>query len=366
MRFSGALKTRPTRKLYVNSLKNFIQFLVENKAIEEAKPDALLKDGEVVEDWILQYLQWYKDNDKSVAMMRARLAALKLFYEMNRYSKKIDWKIITKSLGEEKRLRDRPYTIAEIRRMLDKADLRLKSIILTLTSTGMRVGALPDLKIRNLEFIEKYGIYRMTVYENTKFEYSTYCTPEAAAAINTYFEYRKRYGEKLGPDAPVFRDVFDKAEAIRDFDKAPAPRQIDVQTITALIRVNLIDCGIRQVLPQTESKKAVRHSVKVAHGFRKFFDTTCTQAGVHPLYVELLLGHNIALKGSYFRPTLNDLLEGNDKMLGYVAAINELTVNEERRQEIKIRKLENENTELKGMRSELDEIYKNFGIKKKT
>jgi hypothetical protein len=45
----------------------------------------------------------------------------------------------------------------------------------------------------------------------------------------------------------------------------------------------------------------------------------------------MLLGHDIALKGSYFKPTEKDLLEGNGKMLGYLAAIDALTISEENR-----------------------------------
>jgi predicted RNA-binding protein with RPS1 domain len=64
---------------------------------------------------------------------------------------------------------------------------------------------------------------------------------------------------------------------------------------------------------------------------------------VHPLYIELLMGHDIALKGSYFRPTIQDMLEGNDRMLGYTAAIDALTINEENRLKLKVSKLEKEN-----------------------
>lgn len=39
--------------------------------------------------------------------------------------------------------------------MLEKADERGRAITLLMASTGMRAGALPSLKIRNLERIEK-------------------------------------------------------------------------------------------------------------------------------------------------------------------------------------------------------------------
>ena len=43
------------------------------------------------------------------------------------------------------------------------------------------------------------------------------------------------------------------------------------------------------------------------------------------------MGHRSGLTKSYFKPSDMELLEGNDKALGYVSAINDLTINEEHR-----------------------------------
>jgi hypothetical protein len=69
----------------------------------------------------------------------------------------------------------------------------------------------------------------------------------------------------------------------------------------------------------------------LVHGFRKFFDTTCTSNGMDKLYVEVCMGHDIGLKGSYYKPTWQEVLEGNDRMHGYVSVINDLTIDEENR-----------------------------------
>ncbi|MGB7638684.1 MAG: hypothetical protein WBL88_14065, partial [Nitrososphaeraceae archaeon] len=37
-----------------------------------------------------------------------------------------------------------------------------------------------------------------------------FSTPETAKAINTYLSYIERYGEKLTPKSPLFRDQFDR------------------------------------------------------------------------------------------------------------------------------------------------------------
>jgi SNF family Na+-dependent transporter len=76
-----------------------------------------------------------------------------------------------------------------------------------------------------------------------------------------------------------------------------------------------------------------------SHGFRKFFQTRAITSGLSPLYAEFLMGHSsggLALE-SYVKPTHDDLLEGNNKMMGFVGVIDALTINEEHklRREVK-------------------------------
>ena len=87
---------------------------------------------------------------------------------------------IGKFIGEPiRKTNDRAYTHEEIKLIIDTCDLRLKVFILLLASTGMRVGAIPSLKLRHLQRLD--SLYMLTVYENTKDQYITFCTPEASA-----------------------------------------------------------------------------------------------------------------------------------------------------------------------------------------
>ena len=67
---------------------------------------------------------------------------------------------------------DRSYTYEEIGKMLEVADERMRAVILILASTGIRVGALPFIKLRNLKD------NKLTVYERLGEEYLTFTTPE--------------------------------------------------------------------------------------------------------------------------------------------------------------------------------------------
>jgi hypothetical protein len=78
---------------------------------------------------------------------------------------------------------------------------------------------------------------------------------------------------------------------------------------------------------------------------RKFFSTTCTLEGLPPLTVEILIGHraSLGLTGVYFKPTPNDLLEGNDKMWGYSNVMKSLTISEEHKLRLEVKKLSAKN-----------------------
>ncbi|MDW3644361.1 MAG: hypothetical protein QN819_05955, partial [Nitrososphaeraceae archaeon] len=61
-------------------------------------------------------------------------------------------KKIKRYIPPKKRVnRDRAYTHEEIHSLLDICDERMRAVILLLASSGMRIGAVPLLKIRNLE-----------------------------------------------------------------------------------------------------------------------------------------------------------------------------------------------------------------------
>ena len=93
--------------------------------------------------------------------------------------------------------RGRGYSREQITKMLTMAEERTGAMILLLASTGIRSGALPNMKLKHLKSVaaDCPSVYQISVYDG---EYFTYCTPEAANTINAYLEYRTRSGEKLG------------------------------------------------------------------------------------------------------------------------------------------------------------------------
>jgi integrase len=370
--FVYSIHSEFTKKLYVKHLKNYMHFRFGVRGGEERDYDKLLGEPRLIQSQIIEYVIYLKEErELTSASIRSVTSALRRFYEMN--DLELKWKKIHPYVGHNKRKsRDRPYTKEEISRFLEKADQRERVIILIMCSTGMRVGALPSLKIRNLEQVEKYELYKITAYENENEEYVTICTPECRNPIDSYLEYRKRQGERLKDDGPLIREEFD----ITDELHVANPRPMSVETLRGLIKRLGAMSGVIEKKAQIkdENKKTERRPVMGTHGFRKFFETTAIKSGMTPLYVWMLMGQKSGLESAYFKPTIDELLEGNDKMIGYASLIDILTINEENRLRQKVKQLKSrEEDDIAVLKSQvntltatLENISQNFLLKMPT
>ena len=100
------------------------------------------------------------------------------FYELNDVP--LSKKKIYRYLGEEERPNDnRGYTKEEISKMLDVCDEKSRAIILLLTSTGIRIRAIIDLKIEDFVFVPDTKLPAQSVPDSNQ-RYLTFTTPEAS------------------------------------------------------------------------------------------------------------------------------------------------------------------------------------------
>jgi integrase len=129
-KFLGAIRSPFTSRVYLRCIQEFIQFLYANEMIQAKTVDAILtRDPDLVEQWILAWISEQKEQGLSVSIMHVRKSAVKLFYDVNKVQGGIAWKIIAKSMGENRKLHDRPYSREEIRKILDKADYLRKDSV---------------------------------------------------------------------------------------------------------------------------------------------------------------------------------------------------------------------------------------------
>ncbi len=301
--------------------------------------DLLSIPVKTIEEHIIDYLV----GNKSYMGKRMTINALKKFYEMNDVI--LNWKKISQYIGEYQRVsRDRAYSDKEIKTLVDSADLRMKVILLLMASSGMRIGAIPDLKLKHVSG------NNITVYENTKEEYYTFMTLECRQAVGSYLEYRTRSGEKLNPDSPLVRKQFDIND-LEQVRKHSAP--VALNTLNVILDHHLQRCGLRTVNHvESNDNNGNRKSVARAHGFRKFFTTQLVNSKINPEIREMLLGHSIGLAGAYYKPTEDEMLDE------YMKAADNLTINEENRLRKKVEKLEVEKSQIEALALELEKVKK--------
>jgi integrase len=361
--FIYSIKTQITRKNYLHFLKYYIKFL----GVKSLRELVEGKSQKIIESDIKEYLVYLRNKKKlSYESAKIYLVAIRKFYYVNS-DYQFKWDLITSYLGNDdtedddndnynfdennnennnnnnnyEQEEDRPYTKQEIQTMFDASqDIRVKIIISLLSSSGLRHGALPNLKLRDLEKIEKYNIYKVTAYRKSKkFKYYTFCSVECSLLIDTYLSYRKNQGEQLKDNSPLIREQFNTNDKL----KVNNPRHITSITLRYLINEVLTKyTNLRKKLPfdYENNRKEGRNPTMLTHGFRKFFNTECVNAGVYPDFIELMLGHKLqGVRSHYFKPDINTLLEGTKECKGYVAAIDSLTINEENRLQKKVQEL---------------------------
>jgi integrase len=326
-KFIEGLKSPVTKAAYSYALQKYMNYL------NIFNPDDLLiqqENPKIIQDQIIEYMIQLKNPPHSLryATRSQYLAAIITFYDLNDVP--LSKKKIYRYLGEEERpIENRGYTTEEIAKMLEISDERTRAITLLLASTGIRIRAIIELKVEDLVIVPDYHLYQVRVYSDSNQRYLTFTTPEAPKAIDVYLKYRERFGERLTPKSPLFRDQFDREDVVSIHDV----KSLKLRTLERLISRTIEKSGIRTVERITElhnEKGKIRKNVKLTAGFRKFFDTQLIYAGVEPRTKELFMGHSIGLDDHYFTPGDKYVLQE------YLKAVDNLTINEENRLRLKL------------------------------
>jgi len=133
----------------------------------------------------------------------------------------INWKRISKSMPRFKPYSsDRIPTLEEIRRLYEYLDRRIKAIIYTMVSSGIRIGAWDYLKWRRVTPIKdkrsgEVIAAKLLVYAGEPEEYFLFITPEAYDALKAYMDFRALWGEQITEESWLIRDYFRTADVKR-------------------------------------------------------------------------------------------------------------------------------------------------------
>lgn len=329
------IKSEETKQTYAEYLRYFEKFTGKNML------KVLKMTPAKIQDLLKEYVIDMRDRKLSSSSITGRLAPIFSILDLNDIV--VNKKKILKFVGERKRtFKDEAYTSEDIEKMVDVSKSRTKLIILIYASTGMRRSALLDLKLKHIEKIKEYGIYKFILYENAKEEYITFCTPECAAAIDQYIEIRRQAGEHLTKESWLIRNDFD----VSNPESVQNPKPTNAINISTVIRNVLVKAGLRTL----GQPRSTRNEQPIIHAFRKFTTTQFVHSSLNPEIREMLLGHSIGLTGVYYRPSDNDLLKE------YVKAMDLLTIDPTFRLKNKIIVLEGREKEIESMKENVKQL----------
>jgi integrase len=330
--FVYALKSEETRKQWPRRLKAFFDFLeIQNaNTIKEqaryffkvARQNSLQAQSSIIKFIIFQRERVQK-GIISEATVPNYYKAIKLFCKMNDIN--LNWNKISCGLPKSRQAaNDRAPTIAEIQKLVEYPDRRIKPIILTMASSGIRIGAWDYLRWKHVipvndEISKEILAARLIVYSGDREEYYTFITPEAYSALKDWMDFRALYGERISAESWLMRDIWKTTNTNFGAKRslASVPKKLKHSGIKRLIEQALWEQGLRQ--PLKEGNK--RHEWKAAHGFRKFYKSRTEQV-MKPINVEITMGHDIGVSASYYKPTEKEVLDD------YLKAVSLLTIND--------------------------------------
>jgi site-specific recombinase XerD len=195
--FLDSIASEATKKTYAYHLRQFCRHFKTDDCVRLVDTNI---HPSLTEAQIIDYIVHLKSKGNSFSSINVALAAILHFYLINNVT--LNRKKISLFLGKHvvKIERGRAYSIEQIAKILTVCDERTKALILLLASTGVRIGAIPQMKRKHFTPLVN-DISMIYVYDG---EYFTFCTPEASKALDEYFQYRERCGEKFGPNTLLF------------------------------------------------------------------------------------------------------------------------------------------------------------------
>ena len=332
--FKNSIKTKRTYETYLYNIEKFREYYKLRDI-----PSIITVEPKKLEIMIEDYIMEMKNRDLSRSAVSAPLYSLEALLVINDVL--LNWKKIRKLLpAQGKKGGKHAWTTKQIQKMLDYVGNKPRStaLIHVLASTGARIGAIAELKIKDLREMPG-GCKAVCIYADDIEEYYTFLTPEASESLDVYFQQRRNDGELLKPDSPVFRQDY----------------KIGIEPVKSLKWDGLSRIMYRIVahveLDVIKNKK--RYEVSINHGFRKRFNTILkTTPGMNSNLAEKMMGHStsIPLDDVYLDASIEKLF------VEFKKAVPELTIDDSVRKQVQLEQKEKENTELQKKVSEIEEL----------
>ncbi len=151
--FVFTINADQTREKYITRLKKFLEIIgidLEKKLTIQERCKIFAERARWLVNVIIQFLQYQKGrvNSKEItgSTLRNYVKVLKLFREMNDLL--VPWKKLTRGLPKAKNYADdRVPRLDEIQKIITYPDWRIRAIVFTMASSGIRLGACSFLRL---------------------------------------------------------------------------------------------------------------------------------------------------------------------------------------------------------------------------
>jgi len=301
--FVFAFRSPVTREKYLGRLSYFMSFVGITDGNFEDRCNIFGQKCKSDSSWlvnnVIRYLRIHKERverrEISASTLSNYIKPIKLFCEQIEVS--LPWKRITRGMPKGRRYaNDRVPTIDEIQRIVEYPDRRIKPIVYTMASSGIRLGAWSYLKWGHVLPIERNGeiiAARLRVYAEDEDEYITFISLEAWNELSKWIRYRQDSGEIVTSDSWLMRNLWDVTTP-KGAGIASVPKQLKPDGIKRLMERAIWAQGLRKKL--APNKK--RHEFQANHSYRKWFKTRCEIAGMKPINIEKLMNHSVGISDS--------------------------------------------------------------------
>jgi hypothetical protein len=201
------MKSPLTREKYQRRLASFLEHANIQGDTLQSKVVSFSNKAATEPLWafntILRFLevQNTRVNNKQIsgATVRNYVKAIKLFCEMADIP--MPWKKLTQGLPRARNYADdRIPSLEEIRKLMEYPDRRIKPIVCTMASSGIRLGAWDYLRWGDIRPIEQDGevvAAKIIVYAGEAEQYFSYVSLEAWKELEKWIQYRKASGERV-------------------------------------------------------------------------------------------------------------------------------------------------------------------------
>lgn len=300
-------KAPDTRKIYEDRFKDVTGYLsVTNTDV------FLSMDARVFEDKVHMYIKSRAQGGKKYSFLNQAVSAVRLFCIANRITLNFPWlyaKIPKPEASEDETevKQDRPYNSKELADLFklafERKNIRAINSMGFMYTGGPRVGALAGIRIENLQYVEKYDLYAILGYAQSKrFRYWIITAPWLKPFIDEYKGNRT--------EGKFF---------ISHVNNEPVTKSALVKEVWQL----LVDAGVRKLNENGDTTS--RHDTMLDHGFRKAHSTACEVSGMKDDHISRLRGSRKGLKGVYQLPTPLEIIESTNYMEAVKRLQNPLT-----------------------------------------